>query len=141
MKNWHWRTGRATHKLTFSNPPTAVGGTTMTGKAGLTPGKRLYRKATTAAMALRAACSGIEIKDYTRTHPPTVFLLYRPSFYFSHQHRPDRLIVAIPPLSPYQHPSPSLPTIALTHCSAFRAKTGHRQDGGYPPRTKTPFPT
>ena len=39
----------------------------MTGKADLMPGKPLYRKSTTAAMALRAACSGIEIQDYTHT--------------------------------------------------------------------------
>ena len=47
----------------------SVGGPTMTGKAGLVLGKRLYVIATTdffgsgraAAMALRAACSGIEI--------------------------------------------------------------------------------
>ena len=51
----------------------SVGGPTMTGKAGLVPGKRLYVIATTdcfgsggaAAMALRAACSGTEIQDYT----------------------------------------------------------------------------
>ena len=36
----------------------------MTGKVSLLPGKRLC----TAAMALRAAYSGIEIKDYTHTH-------------------------------------------------------------------------
>ena len=41
----------------------------MTGKAGLLPGETvMYKKATTAAMALRAACSGMEIKDYTHTH-------------------------------------------------------------------------
>ena len=59
--------------VSFVFPYLVVGGTTMTGKAGLRPGKWLCMKSYhrcfggdgAAALALRAACSGIEIKYYT----------------------------------------------------------------------------